>query len=573
MPSDVPLGAGYCGDALLSRFPGQYRESEQQAAGSSFFSSFPGNHGPQYTDPDSGRQMVMKEIPGVGQVVVPADHNMAAVVPVDHHMAAVYPSDHTMVGLDDGDEPGSDLGRLMWHKKLVLALDQSANMPDSGKQLVLAFSQVAQEAVKRALEKSSRGRFSTPDDALQFVRKSIVSSASAFKPAVQQLALRIADQTATAAEPALKKAWTSKKPAQKRGGKGHPRKPGPAPASGTADWPGSMMGVGGLKESIANAAAGGSLDELARSISRLLDSITDAYNQVTLLKEQEAKAMALSASGVASAVGSLFGGSKSGPSSDELNVQYLSAMKAVKEGYKALTGFDYLTQVLANVFAPNAAALAPVYSGIAGLLGQIRNWNDTWQRQIGDANPDMVSLWDAIQNRHNALYAQATGGAKLDFDNPAYVSTAGDAVKELTGVDPAQAGVSGMGDFGITACVATIAICIAAVVVAVAIVKLAGQFNVVANNIAEQRKQYEAQMASRHDEYVARRQAEGVDAQTAEQEWLQLKQQYDAQEAQKEADYGKNAPSALDMGKVLTYGGLAVGAAIAIPHIMKAVGL
>jgi hypothetical protein len=559
MPQDVEVGAGYCGDVLFQRYPGQYRNPEMDSRERAHFNSFPGNHGPVFTDPDQGRAMVVKDMPGIGQVVVPVDHTMAmlpAPPPPRPQMGSVYPSDHTMVGVGamGDDDPASHQGRMHWHSKLVQALDASASVASAPAQLQAAFSTVAQMAVGRAIEKAQRGRFKSADDAVAFVKKAIVTAASSFNPMVQRVAALVADSTSQASAGALKKVWKAPVPGAKHAAHKHPRA---RKAGGVGDWPGSMMG--GVADSIANISAGSSLDELARNISRLADALVAAYDQVTLLKQQEAAAQAAAPAGPPSA-------------DDPQYVQYLSALKAVNQGYASLTGFDYMTQVLANVFAPNAAKLDSVYSGITAILGQIKNWNSTWQSQIGDSHPEMVALWDRIQGTHNSLYAAATGGKALNFDDPAYLDTAQQAVAQVTGVDPSSAS-GGLSDFGITALIACIVLAVAAVAIAVAVVKVAGQFNTVANNIAAQRQQYEAQMAKQHDDYVAKRVAEGADVQTAEQEWLALRQQYDAQEAKKEADYGKNAPGFADLGKYAAYAAAAVGGIIVLPHLLKMFGI
>lgn len=328
---------------------------------------------------------------------------------------------------------------------------------------------------------------------------------------------------------------------------------------GTGDWYGSMMGMGGLTASIASLTSGEELDKLARAVSKLHDALTASYDQVNALKKQEA---------LAEKNAPQYGPPAPG---DDLYVNYLSAMNSITEGYKALTGFDYMTTVISNVFTPNAAKLSEVYGGLSGLLGSIRNWNDTWQRQIGASHPEMVTLWDHIQNRHMALYAAATG-KPVDYDDPKYLATAQQAVQELTGVTPEAAGSFGMGDFGISALIAVIVITVGAVAIAIALVKLAGQFNAVANNIAGLRKDYEATMAKRHDDYVKARIAAGASVQQAEQEWLAIKQQADAQQAAKEDELAKKAPG-IDLTKILTYGGIVVGGAIALPHLLKAVGV
>lgn len=96
MPQDVPLGQGYSGDALLSAFPGQYRdEARPQVNPSTYLPQPPGaaSGRPSYADPDNGRALRLIEMPGVGQVVVPVEHTMVGV-------GSVVPVEHTMVGVD-----------------------------------------------------------------------------------------------------------------------------------------------------------------------------------------------------------------------------------------------------------------------------------------------------------------------------------------------------------------------------------------------------------------------------------------------------------------------------------------
>lgn len=550
MPQDVPLGAGYVGDALFTRFPGQYRDPEMDSQQQAHFDSFPGNHGPVFTDPDVGRKMVLKDVPGLGQVVVPVEHTMAAVVPVDHTIAAVYPSDHTMVGLND--DPRTDQGKLKWHHTLVLALDQSANMTNSSQQLAVAFNDVAQKVIQRALHKAQAGKFGNVAAAVAFVRDAITASAGNFKPQVQRVAVQIAASASKAAESALGKVWRAP-------GKGVKAPRRHKTQGAVSDWPGSMMA--GVTESIINLSAGSELDQLASSISKLLDATTTAFNTLGDLKAQEAAAQAIAP--------------EVGPPApdDQLYVQYAQAMAAVKQGYTNLTGFDYLSTVLLRVFTPNADKLRSVYSGLDGLIQQLQNWDATWQNQIGNQNPDQVAIWDQIQNAHNQLYGATTGGKAQNIDDPAYLQTASQAVQQVTGVSQDQAGMSGMGDFGISAIIIAISICIAVVAVSIAVVKLAGQFNAVANNIAGQRKQYETTMAKRHDDYIAQRVSEGTPIQDAETEWLDIKAKSDVQQTQQEKNVSDASPKLGDITKYLGYAAAAVGAVIALPHILKLVGL
>jgi hypothetical protein len=306
----------------------------------------------------------------------------------------------------------------------------------------------------------------------------------------------------------------------------------------TGDWYGSMMG--GLKESIANVVAGDDLDQLARSISKFQDALVSSYDQVTALREQEAQVQALAPQVVGPPV-----------PGDTVYEQFLSAQKAVQQGYQALTGFDYMTQVIANVFTPNAAKLESVYSGLTGLIGSIRNWNDTWQSQIGSQHPDMVQLWNSIQNLHNRLYASASGGKALNFDDPQYLATAQQAVQQLTGISPAGAAEFGMGDFGITALIATIVIAVAAVGIAIAVVALAKQFNVAANNAFQLRQDYEKRMDTQRTDYINKRVAEGASVAVAQSEWESIKAREDQAEKAKEADVAARGPGA-DITKILT---------------------
>jgi len=231
MPKDVPLGEGYCGDALFSSFPGQYRDSEQDAAGRAFLNQFPGNASgrPNYVDPDSGRQMVLQNIAGVGQVVVPVEHAMAAVVPVDHTMAQVYPSDHVMAGIGDlgDDDPRTAHGHGKWHAEMVRALDASAQMTSAREQLTVALTHVAAHALQRCVQKVKRGLLRTEEQCLAFIQKAITAAAQRFNDLVKTVAAAVSGKVADQARSLVRTALAS---APRRAGQG--------------DWPGSMMGLG-----------------------------------------------------------------------------------------------------------------------------------------------------------------------------------------------------------------------------------------------------------------------------------------------------------------------------------------
>ena len=86
MPTDVELGEGYTGDALLSAFPNQYRDSAKDAkeysahggAPQAYYAATPGSISgrPTATDPDHGRELAIQNMPGVGQVAVPVENAM-----------------------------------------------------------------------------------------------------------------------------------------------------------------------------------------------------------------------------------------------------------------------------------------------------------------------------------------------------------------------------------------------------------------------------------------------------------------------------------------------------------------
>lgn len=118
MPKDVQLGEGYCGDALMSGFPNEYRSIDGDDQTAYQVSQHPQTHfvpslppgnwqrgqapGAQpvvRTDPDNGRSYQVQEIPGMGKVAMPAgaplvhqsyihgQRGVGAVVPVSQPMA------------------------------------------------------------------------------------------------------------------------------------------------------------------------------------------------------------------------------------------------------------------------------------------------------------------------------------------------------------------------------------------------------------------------------------------------------------------------------------------------------
>lgn len=185
MPTDVVIGAGYCGEDLLQhRFPNQYRDPQhvQTFDTSGYMAQFPGaasGHPAAVTvptDPDRGRPLMFQNIPGVGQVVVPVTHEMVglaqgSVVPVEHDVAGIAqisPVEHTMVGEDEGFD---GLGDISTREKLAEALACKAA-----------------KAVDRALRGIASGRIKTLADAEKFVSERMQKVSSRYAAIIQKLA-------------------------------------------------------------------------------------------------------------------------------------------------------------------------------------------------------------------------------------------------------------------------------------------------------------------------------------------------------------------------------------------------
>lgn len=139
MPTDVALGQGYLGDALLRAFPNQYRDAAGTAVfdPQSYQTYVPGaaSGQPRATDPDRGRPMVLRDVPGLGPVMVPAGQQtgqrpMGQVSPASHDMAQVVGVPHAMANWQgssfagQGDWYGSMFGFGDWETAVKEAIAQ-----------------------------------------------------------------------------------------------------------------------------------------------------------------------------------------------------------------------------------------------------------------------------------------------------------------------------------------------------------------------------------------------------------------------------------------------------------------
>jgi hypothetical protein len=599
MPQDVTLGAGYTGSALLGAFPGQYRDTEPVAETAPVpLAQLPSGQ-PRYVvappGPDNGRPMMLQNIPGIGQVVLPVEHTMAgAVVPVSHDMAgmnAVMPVDHTMAHHVREDLSGfeglSDLGKLKRgasklgqvaaraaHEALQNLRNRSYTSWEQVEQYVR--SQVA--AAKAKIEARLRKRL----DRLPAVADQAVKHALAAAQPKAAAILRRGSGTAGVGQPepgwavdfgdivqteAPSRGMLTKELLREQVGAGFSnwRGSGFAGQGAQGDWYASMMGMHGIKESVLNLVAGKEMDQLARAMGKLQDGVIDAYNRLDALRKEEAEANARIA-GKPLWVYGPFGV----PLPTPVAVANLKVLASIDESYKSLTGFDYMADTLINVFTATRARLVSVYPATDSLIAILRRWTETWGRQI-TGKTKYLQLWDRIQNEHNRLFAAAAPGTLSgSWEHPQYIVTAQQAVENVLGIRSQAPAELGMGDFGITALIGLIAICVTVLALAVAAVALAKQFNAVANNVHAQRLAFEERMETQRKEFMDKCAAEGKGVEECTATWTASRKEQDAEQQKKESTYVQETPSALDIGKYIPW---AAGVFAAVTILPKVVGL
>ncbi len=295
------------------------------------------------------------------------------------------------------------------------------------------------------------------------------------------------------------------------------------------DWRGtSFSGMGSLTESIASLLKGKDLDEFNRAMFKLMDSIVTAHGRLDDLEEQEREIRERTKSFptfIPVPMGPLV--------PTQVGLANMHAMGAVKEGYKALTGFTYMIHVFNNAFGAAAPALRRVYSPIDGNLRAFDLWIDTWMRRV-EPKKGMGPLFDKIQREHNRLYAQAAPGQAVDFNNENYIGTAKAAVEAVVGIKP-EAGESGMGVIiSISMLVLTIGLAVAIVAALQTVLAIVKQYNVKAIAIHAQRTSYEKRMEEERKEYFKRRMEDGADIRTIQKEWDARKAAMDKAQDKKE---------------------------------------
>jgi hypothetical protein len=548
MPTDVKLGEGYDGAILAQRFPNQYRDPrldvQEQSGG---YYQYPGavSGQPRFTDPDQGRPMAMVDMPGVGKVMVPVEDaaammgNVNAVVPVEHSMVGqVYPAEHEMAefldeqqlrGLGDAD-----------HKSAVNWVAQK-------------LSRAAGKAAVEALNAIKAGKFKTVQQFEAYVQQVVTRVAARIEAHLRAKLAALPSFRDSAIKAAIDSA---------RGKAASLLSQTPQP-TGSSDWPGSMMGMGGLTESIGSLVAGSELNELNKSISRLHSATVDSYNRLDELEAARKQTEELA---------KLPGNSVTGPFGVSIptpqGVSLMQGQAAIREGYNSLTGFHYMTSVLTQTFSLAAGELRPVYSGIDGLLVAFKNWDDTWRRRVRPLG-GQAALWDKIQAEHGRRYAAATGNKPMDPNNPIFLTTAQEAVEALVGLKVSKPGVGGMADVGITVIVVAIASAVALIAIVVSAVLIVREFNLKTRVIHEERMAYEANKEAERKEYMAKRQAEGASVQKATGEWNELKKKADEEQKKKEEALPSGAGDVFaGAAKYLALAAAAIGAIIVLPKLL-----
>lgn len=297
------------------------------------------------------------------------------------------------------------------------------------------------------------------------------------------------------------------------------------------DWRGtSFSGMGSplnLTESIASLLSGKDLDEFNRAMSRLMDSIVKAHGQLENLEEQESEIR-----GRMKSFPTLIPVPMGPPVPTKVGLANMHSMAAVREGYKALTGFTYMIHVFKNSFGAAAPAIRKVYSPIDGNLRQFGLWIDTWMKRVAPKK-GMGPLFDKIQREHNRLYAHAAQGQPMDFNNEHYIGTANAAVEAVVGIKPESVGVSGMG-IAISMIVLAIVAAVAIIGMLSSVLSLVKQYNVKANAIHAQRTSYENRMEEERKEYFERSKEAGAPIEQIQEEWDARKEVKDKEQDAKE---------------------------------------
>jgi hypothetical protein len=345
-----------------------------------------------------------------------------------------------------------------------------------------------------------------------------------------------------------------------------------------ADWRGGpFAGMGGITEAVASLVAGPQLDKLNKTVMQYHDKIIEAYKQLDETLAQQKKAAAVLQSELMRALTPTMGISfvqiARFASALPMGAQAIQAVAAVKESFKALTGFDFMNTQLMQTFNYAANQLGTTYVGFRELIPVMGRWTETWVQRVAP-KPGMRELKARMVAEHGRLYAIARPGApRMDPNDPMFLQTAAKAVSNVLEIKSLQneGSIAGMGNLGadpvtIGAVILALVKAIAIIGVVVSAVALAKEFNVKAHHIYEMRRDYENRMEAQRREYTESRKAEGASAAQAEREWQAIKEAEDKKQIEKEDDYSKK--TGWSIGQVLTTGVVAVGSVYALTQLL-----
>lgn len=556
MPKDVPIGEGYTGEAMVARFPGQYRnpETEIRSEGDRAYYTpeFPGSASAPtaVTDPDQGRQMVTRDIPGIGIVSVPASDALAMMPqantepqvlqgpmlpPADTGAGQLYPAEHEMAGLE-----------ALGHKMM--------RSGEAGANLVAYASNVARCAVSQA----KQGRIRSLSEVEDFIRKHVENLAQRMEKALNRRLTRLQKIKDYTIEQAIRQT----KPVVARIlGSPAPGRATPPKARGASDWTGTMFagGMGDLKQAIANLYAGKELDKMRDAFFKLNDSIRQAFETMPALSTGYADATSRIAMQPVGA----------GIPVSPVTENAMKEKGAAAQGLKALTGFNYITETMRKAIEPNLAQIKDIFPAINSQLVQIGNFDRAFMTHVGKY-PEFVNLWDRIQNRHNELFriARPASGPVQDVNDEAYLATAQQAVEELTGVRVETPGQVGLGVIGTIGLIVTIVIAIASVIVAVKAVSFMKEYNFKGQALLQNQKEYEERMQARRREFMAKCGIEGKSATECEQEWNTVKASADQGQKAVQADLAAKVPAPPSIGAYLLPAAGIFGLVMVLPKII-----
>jgi len=274
---------------------------------------------------------------------------------------------------------------------------------------------------------------------------------------------------------------------------------------------GNMGGLGSFTEMIANVVAEDEINQLHQSFMSLNDALVLAYTRLDEIREQEQEAKQRFAVTQSMGLGSI--------DTSPIGIVELEALEGISEGYRYLTAFSYMVKAYYDVFSYSQNALAEVYPPISQLLLSFKNWIATYQSKIS-TYPGMRELWDEIHNKAVDLRGEhwKKTGEMVDMKSGEYISTAMEAIKQVTGIDIDTVKGQGVGLL-VTGLIAIITVTIGIVASLVTVLAVIKEYNVKANNMHEQYMAFQKSLNEEKDSYISDRMAEGASREEAEKEW------------------------------------------------------